>query len=315
MVGTCGMSRWRPIGWLTVGILAVWGGVAVGLFSVRVGPEDGGQAGESSDSPPVAADRIPGYTDGSGEFRRLFERWLPWPTSELELRLVREYGAPIAAADETVMRPTRLIFLGAEALDSFQASLPLDSTWVGRTYVVLQRVALRDFVAARQAAARLGLTLSPRGARAASTRRFEESYDYWTVRVRAGLERMVRERALTQGEVDSILRLPLRSHVSAVLDLESRGFLFGMGALKPILRSAAAPGGSQHQVGYAIDVEEHADSRLRRVLAAEGFWQTVAQDEPHFTYLGPSDSATLIARGLSRVQVGGRVYWVPPTLR
>jgi hypothetical protein len=60
----------------------------------------------------------------------------------------------------------------------------------------------------------------------------------------------------------------------------------------------------------AFDVNEFCDSRVREIMAAEGWFQTVLSDLPHFTYLGLNESE-LPGRGLKPVEVNGQNFWIP----
>ncbi len=104
--------------------------------------------------------------------------------------------------------------------------------------------------------------------------------------------------------------MPLSEQVRAVLDLEKDGIFFSKDFSKSILYSIAAPGTSQHLAMLALDVEQFADERVRRILARHGWFQTVKSDLPHFTYLGLEEK-DLPARGLRPVISGKQLFWIP----
>jgi hypothetical protein len=85
---------------------------------------------------------------------------------------------------------------------------------------------------------------------------------------------------------------------------------FNLDFSRSILSSVAPPGASQHLALLAFDVKEHEDARVRAILERHGWFQTVAHDRPHFTYLGVARSQ-LESLGLSRIVEGRREYWVP----
>ena len=60
----------------------------------------------------------------------------------------------------------------------------------------------------------------------------------------------------------------------------------------------------------ALDVSEFENANVRRILADHGWFQTVASDLPHFTYLGVKESE-LPGLGLKKVTNAGRDFWVP----
>ncbi|HEV7642696.1 MAG TPA: hypothetical protein VGO50_02030 [Pyrinomonadaceae bacterium] len=88
---------------------------------------------------------------------------------------------------------------------------------------------------------------------------------------------------------------------------------------KPLMFSAAIPGGSQHHLGLAIDVNDPGgnateDNKCRKecedALRENHWYRTVRYDAYHFTYLGiPADE--LESKGLKRVICANVLYWVP----
>ena len=60
----------------------------------------------------------------------------------------------------------------------------------------------------------------------------------------------------------------------------------------------------------AFDANEFLDARVRELFAANGWFQTVLSDLPHFTYLGLPE-AELREHGLKRVEVSGQAFWIP----
>jgi hypothetical protein len=112
-----------------------------------------------------------------------------------------------------------------------------------------------------------------------------------------------------------ILDLSAVDQVSAILTLEdTEQLFFGTFFDRSILYSVAAPGASQHLSMLAFDVAEYEDAETDLVLAAAGWYRTVPNDLPHFTYLGRHESA-LAGLGLHRIERtdGERVYvfWTP----
>ncbi len=74
--------------------------------------------------------------------------------------------------------------------------------------------------------------------------------------------------------------------------------------------SATAPGASQHLSLLAFDANEHGNATVRAVLAKHGWFQTIASDATHFTFLGSAE-ADLPALGLKRMTLGNRTFWIP----
>jgi hypothetical protein len=103
--------------------------------------------------------------------------------------------------------------------------------------------------------------------------------------------------------------------VEIVLELECTEELwFGTFFDKSILYSVAAPGASQHLSLLAFDLREYEVDGVRQVLNENGWFRTVPNDLPHFTYLGYRTSE-LPSCGLKEVvrDYGGPLYsfWIP----
>lgn len=77
-----------------------------------------------------------------------------------------------------------------------------------------------------------------------------------------------------------------------------------------ILGVVAPPGTSQHLWGLAIDLRV-SNSQQRTALNQNGWFQTVENDIPHWTYLGVSES-DLIKLGFNQKIVRGITYWLTP---
>ena len=94
------------------------------------------------------------------------------------------------------------------------------------------------------------------------------------------------------------------------MELEKDGIFFSKDFSKSVLYSIAAPGTSQHIAMLAFDANEFRDDRVREILAANGWFQTVLSDLPHFTFLGLREDE-LPGRGLKRVEVQTQTFWIP----
>jgi hypothetical protein len=176
---------------------------------------------------------------------------------------------------------------------------------------VLQTAAAEALNAARDEARAQDLDITPRDTDAAA-RDYAYTVKLWISRVNPGLDHWVEKGRLHPAEAERIRALPSRQQTIAVLQLEGQGMFFSKDFSKSILCSVAPPGASQHLALLAFDVKEHQDPRVREILARHGWYQTVQRDEPHFTYLGVSQSE-LPSLGLIRKNVNHRIYWVPAT--
>ncbi|MEA5625980.1 D-alanyl-D-alanine carboxypeptidase family protein [Nostoc sp. UHCC 0251] len=77
-----------------------------------------------------------------------------------------------------------------------------------------------------------------------------------------------------------------------------------------ILGVVAPPGTSQHLWGLAIDLRVGSKEQ-RKALNQNGWFQTVANDVPHWTYVGlPEENLPLF--GFKKQLVRGITYWITP---
>lgn len=225
------------------------------------------------------------------------------------LRLLAEYGALLSANSDQATVPSDYAFSGEAEVRRFQRRAGSAFEVVGGVRVELQPQALKAFLAARAEARRLGLEITPAGADAAR-RSYADTLRLWRNRIKEGLTYWVGRGKLTGAEAERLRELALERQLIEILKLEERGLYFGAGHGKTILHTVAFPGASQHNALLALDVEQHSNPSVREILARHGWFQTVEDDAPHFTFLGLT-AAELPARGLRRVGSGGRVYWLP----
>lgn len=230
-------------------------------------------------------------------------------TDPVASRILREYGA-IFMASERVRVPPVCMFQNEAEVARFQSEAQPASALIAGTRIELQRAALDALLAAREDAARAGLTISPRGGAEAARRSFQDTVRLWNSRVFPALEYWQGRGRLSAVEAERVRSLPLHEQVAEVLRLEERGIYFSRDFSKSILYSVAAPGASQHISMLALDVAQFDDARVRRIMAAHGWFQTVKSDLPHFTFLGLSESE-LPAHGLRPITVGSQLFWIP----
>jgi hypothetical protein len=232
-------------------------------------------------------------------------------SSPVEKRLFAEYGAVFATAAEP---PPMIIFDDAAQVEAFQSSLSLGSALFGEHEIELQVCALDALsIAASEMADRRG-SITARAADAGG-RSYADTVGLWTRNVTRGLDHWQSLGRLTQPRAESLRELMLTEQLAAILDLEeTEQIFFGTFFDKSILYSVAAPGASQHLSMLAFDVAEYEDREVCRVLGARGWYRTVPNDLPHFTYLG-HDLDALPGLGLQRIErpYRERVYdfWIP----
>lgn len=219
-----------------------------------------------------------------------------------------EYGAVFAAGNGAVC-PPRIIFQDAGAVESFQQQIPKQSAEIGGITLSLQRPAMRALIDARTAAEENGLSITPRG-RDSAARTYNDTVELWASRVEPALDHWCSAGLLSLREAAAIRELSPVEQVPEIFRLEAGGLFFSKDLSKSIIYSVAPPGASQHLALLAIDINEFNDPKARSIMAANGWFQTVTSDLPHFTYLGRSEGE-LREMGLKQVQMNEREFWVP----
>lgn len=233
----------------------------------------------------------------------------PVAESDLAARVYSEYGAVFATAD-TVVLPARCVFRSDEEVATFQSSLELGSSTIGGVRIGLQAAAMKALNDSVSAARASGLRISPLDGAIAGRRSFGETVRLWRSRFVPALEFWVQRGRISRPAADATLRLPLPEQIERVFAWEAENIFFSTGKNRPIMSSVAPPGTSQHLSMLAFDVVEAGSPAVRRILNRHGWYQTVVNDPPHFTYLGVAETE-LPARGLRKVTRGGVAYWVP----
>ena len=270
------------------------------------GPQGPGPTGSARD------DRArPFYAalDGALARRGLALHQICPPHDLVARRVLEEYGAVFMAC-EAVQPPPVCIFTDEAEVARFQAAAGWAVAEMAGARIELQPAALAALLAARAEARRCGLEITPRDGAEAARRRFDDTLRLWLSRVLPALDHWTAEGRLAPDEAARVRELEPRKQVAAVLELEASGIFFSKDFSKSILRSVAAPGASQHLSMLAFDVAEFSDERVRRILAGHGWFQTVNNDLPHFTFLGLEEDE-LPARGLKRIETKGQFFWIP----
>ena len=227
----------------------------------------------------------------------------------VERRILQEYGAIFLAASSVVV-PPKCIFADAASVNEFQAALHIESANINGVNIELQAAAMRSLLAARREAIQNDLDITPRGGAEAARRTFEDTVRLWNSRVFPALEFWLANKRITVETAENLPKLPLREQVKAVLELERDGVFFSKDFARTILTSVAAPGASQHLALLAFDAEQFFDQTARRILARHGWFRTVRDDLPHFTFLGRAENE-LPALGLQLVETKFGEFWLP----
>jgi hypothetical protein len=230
-------------------------------------------------------------------------------TDGVERRVLEDYGAIFVASDAVVPPPVCMFTSEADVV-KFQNKAKFKAAVVGGAPIELQPAAMDALLAAREEARRQGLDITPRGGTEAARRSYQDTLRLWDTRFLPALSHWRGRGRLSREQVTRLKQLPLRDQVREVLELEKSGIYFSKDFSKSILYSIAAPGTSQHISMLALDVSQFSDARVRRILAAHGWFQTVKSDLPHFTYLGLEENE-LPSRGLRQVKSGTQLFWIP----
>ena len=257
-----------------------------------------------------AGDRLEFYREKIAMIKRL--RAIASTTrSSVEMRLFSEYGAIFVT---TATPPPSIVFADSSEVAAFQATLPIQYARIGDYEISLQAEAMD---ALTRAAAELNDRECRIAARAADSggRSYEDTVALWLRNVTRGLERWESEGRISYERAQVIRDLAPVDQIALVLNMEDQEqIFFGTFFDRSILYSVAAPGASQHLSLLAFDVAEYQNKEVEKALNQHGWFRTVANDLPHFTYLGHAEES-LPEMGLIRIE---REYhqhlygfWVP----
>lgn len=224
-------------------------------------------------------------------------------------RVLHDYGA-IFVGSKDVLPPPVCVFTSEEDVAKFQKAAGRATTTIGDGLIQLQPAAMTALLKARAAARAEGLNITPRDGSEAACRNYADTVRLWNSRFFPALDHWQQLEKLSREKVEALRCLPIAEQVSEVLKLEKDGIFFSKDFSKSVLYSIAAPGTSQHIAMLAFDANEFRDARVREILAANGWFQTVLSDLPHFTFLGLKEEE-LPARGLKSVEVEGQKFWIP----
>ncbi|MGI8810956.1 MAG: hypothetical protein ACR2IH_00315 [Pyrinomonadaceae bacterium] len=231
----------------------------------------------------------------------------------LARRVLQEYGSMFSAADDVIL-PSKCFYKNSDEVKSLQKKLRQTTINVGGVDITLQEAAAKTLAAAVEDAASRDLKITPFDGEIAGKRIYTDSVRVWNKRFFPALEFWVSAGNITEEESVSARNLPLIDQARKVLQWESQGYLFGTGRRRSIFSSTAPPGASQHLALIAFDVVEYQDPAVREILNAHGWFQTVANDPPHFTYLGSPESS-LPSHGLRKIESYDGNVWVPNITR
>jgi hypothetical protein len=231
--------------------------------------------------------------------------------SAVEMRLFAEYGAIFVT---TATPPPVIVFADSNEVEAFQSTLSIRRAHIGDYEIALQAEAMDALVRARSEANDREVRIAARAADSGG-RSYEETVGLWLRNVTRGLERWESEGRIAPERAQMIRELAPVDQIALILEMEDQEqIFFGTFFDRSILYSVAAPGASQHLSLLAFDVAEYQNRDVEKALNLYGWFRTVPNDLPHFTYLG-HDEQSLPEMGLIRIE---REYnqhrfsfWVP----
>ena len=233
----------------------------------------------------------------------------PVDSNPVAFRVFQEYGAMFVSSSD-VKYPSKCVFENEKQVTDFQAKVKTKTLRVGNTTVELQSAAMDALIKARAAAARRGLSISPRGGSTSSKRGYGDTHRIWISRFEPALKHWTARGAISAAAANRARQMATIDQVVQVMEWEKNRWWFSTGFNRTIFSSVAAPGTSQHLAMLALDVAEFGNVKVREILNDHGWYQTIANDTPHFTYLGVHQDE-LPKRGL-RLEFSGQFsFWVP----
>ena len=237
------------------------------------------------------------------------DAFCPVSSSIVARRVLADYGAMFAAHD-SVSLPSVCIQPGEAEARKYQAQLKKETIELRGVPINLQTAAAEKLRLVIAESATGGFSITPLDGRIAGGRTYGDTLMLWNSRVFPGMDFWTRRGRLTEEDRDELTKLNQEEKIAKILEWESEGMFFNLGRNRSILTSTAPPGASQHLSLVALDIVEFWDTDLRSALNRNGWFQTIVDDPPHFTFLGYPETE-LPARGLRVISKGGHTYWVP----
>lgn len=228
-------------------------------------------------------------------------------SNEVEKRILYEYGAVFLTK---ATPPNKVMFTSDAEVDEFQSKTESCISVIDGSVIELQTSAMDSLSTAIYEAASQSLSITPRDGEEAGKRSYNKTLTLWNSRFEPALLHWESKGLLSKKQINKLVSTPIKQQVTEVLKLEEKGIYFNTFFNNSILYSVAAPGTSQHLSMLAFDVSEFRDAKVREILAANGWFRTVQNDEPHFTYLGYAEKE-LPDLGLQKVNRNGDEFWIP----
>jgi D-alanyl-D-alanine carboxypeptidase len=238
-----------------------------------------------------------------------FEDICRFDTDFISKTVVTAYGAAFLVS-ESARPPGACVYANEAEVLKYQNSTRFASTVMDGVVIELQEAALTALLNARKQASDEGLRISPLDGSIAARRSYADTVRIWNSRFFSGLTHWIGKGRLKSGDADAARAMDIKDQTTRVLEWESRGMFFSTDKTKSILYATAPPGTSQHISMLAFDVVENSSRRVQEIMAANGWFQTISTDSPHFTYLGRPESE-LAGLGLKKIRKNGHTFWIP----
>lgn len=228
----------------------------------------------------------------------------------VEKRIIEEYGAVFLNPSMNVSLPDKCRFKSEDEVSAYQGAAKTKKEKIGGVMIELQEAAMNALLAA----IKQGVKITPKGGNPAR-RSFATVQKSWNSSVIDGANHWSgktnsKGKTLSAKDAEALKKMSGDEQIKRVLELEAQGFSFHPDRTRSIAIYTAIPGASQHLSMLALDLVEYTDQRVRSALAANGWFQTVFSDRPHFTYLClPQNS--LSPNGLKMEKFEGREFYIP----
>jgi hypothetical protein len=262
--------------------------------------------------PTVIAEERKSSNVAGGAYLKLMYK-CPAETDPVAARVFSEYGAVLAASG--VVRPDSCVYENEKDVSALQSRLQPTSAEIRGATIELQRPAMLALLKAQAEAAELDKKITPLDGSVAGKRTFADTVRLWNSRFIPALDYWVKRGRISAEDADSCRLAPFAEQVRRVIEWERQKIYFSTNMSRSIFSSVAPPGTSQHLFLLAFDVAEYRDPNVVSILNRNGWYQTVLNDEPHFTFLGVAASE-LPRRGLKLVYQNGTAFWIanlPPS--
>lgn len=254
------------------------------------------------------------------DFRKVVEKRLaekklklasvcPVDNNVVARRVFKDYGA-MFIADSTVKFPSKCVFESDEDVLAFQNTIKSTTKIINGTSITLQEEAMKAFQVARAEGAEAGVNITARGGASASKRSYADTARIWKSRFDPALKYWIGKGKIKATDAEKARLMATIDQVERVMEWETDKIWFSTRFNYSIFSSVAPPGTSQHLSMIALDVAQFANKDAKAILNRHGWFQTIIDDLPHFTYIGREESE-LPKYGLRAETRDGVKFWIP----